>query len=86
VTRERTLAIVNPAAGKGTGARIVARLAEDLAASGMSIDVVSTPAPGEAARIASSAVEDGYERVIAVGGDGTANEVACSHIGAHVDW
>jgi YegS/Rv2252/BmrU family lipid kinase len=84
VTRERTLAIVNPAAGNGTGARIAAALVDDLAASGMSIDVVGTPGPGEAARLASHAVEDGYERVIAVGGDGTANEVANGLVGTDV--
>ena len=76
MTRERAIAIVNPAAGKGAGGRVALRLAADLAAAGLSADVVTTPAPGEAARLASHAVEDGYERVIAVGGDGTANEVA----------
>ena len=74
--RERALAIVNPAAGKGAGARIALRLASELAHAGLQVDVVSTPAPGEAARLASQAVEEGYERVIAVGGDGTANEIA----------
>lgn len=76
MTRARALAIVNPAAGKGTGAKIAARLVTELADAGLSVDMVTTPGPGEAARLASSAVEDGYERVIAVGGDGTANEVA----------
>jgi diacylglycerol kinase (ATP) len=76
VSRERALAIVNPAAGKGAGARVAARIAADLGASGLSVDVVRTPAPGEAARLAAAAVEDGYDRVIAVGGDGTANEIA----------
>lgn len=76
MTRERALAIVNPAAGKGAGKRIVRTLAADLAKDGLHVDVVTTPAPGEAARLASAAVEDGYDRVIAVGGDGTANEVA----------
>jgi YegS/Rv2252/BmrU family lipid kinase len=42
---------------------------------------VTTPAPGEAARLASSAVEDGYTQVIAVGGDGTAMEVANGLVG-----
>jgi YegS/Rv2252/BmrU family lipid kinase len=76
VRRERALAIVNPVAGNGTGARLVGVLAAELARSGLSVDVVATPAPGEAARLASAAVEDGYLRVIAVGGDGTASEVA----------
>ena len=70
------LAIVNPVAGKGLGAKVARSIAGDLAEVGLSADVVSTPGPSEAARLASSAVEDGYEKVIAVGGDGTANEVA----------
>src|SRR5205823_14049618 len=80
----RTLAIVNPAAGGGAGARIARHLARDLAAGGVSADVVTSPAAGEAARLASAAVEDGYERVIAVGGDGTANEVANGLVGTPV--
>jgi len=81
MTRARSLAIVNPAAGNGLGAKIVSTLAADLGASGLSVDVVTTPAPGEAARLASHAVEDGYEQVIAVGGDGTAMEVANGLVG-----
>ena len=84
MTRGRTLAIVNPAAGKGTGAKIAGTFAARMANAGLSVDVVSTPAPGEAARLASHAVEDGYERVIAVGGDGTANEVANGLVGTDV--
>src|SRR5512142_1416373 len=76
MTRERTLAIVNPVAGKGAGRRVARTIAAELAKSGLNVDVVVTPGPGEAARLASAAVEDGYERVLAVGGDGTANEVA----------
>jgi YegS/Rv2252/BmrU family lipid kinase len=77
----RTLAIINPAAGKGLGDKLVATLAADLAGSGLSVDVVKTPAPGEAARLASHAVEDGYEQILAVGGDGTAMEVANGLVG-----
>ena len=84
MTRERVIAIVNPAAGKGAGARVALHLAAELAAAGLSADVVSTPAPGEAARLASAAVEDGYDRVIAVGGDGTANEIANGLLGSDV--
>lgn len=84
MTRARVLAIVNPAAGNGTGAKIAARLVTELADTGFSVDVVTTPGPGEAARLASGAVEDGYERVIAVGGDGTANEVANGLVGTDI--
>ncbi len=84
MTRERALAIVNPVAGKGAGAQIVGRLAADLARASVHVDVETTPGPGEAARLASAAVEDGYERVISVGGDGTASEVANGLVGTDV--
>lgn len=79
-----TLAIVNPAAGRGAGQKLLGRLARDLARDGIEAEVVPTPGPGEAARLAAAAVEDGYSRVIAVGGDGTANEVANGLVGSDV--
>jgi len=82
--RGPTLAIVNPAAGRGAGRRLLGRLAADLARDGIEAEVVRTPGPGEAARLAAAAVEDGYARVIAVGGDGTANEVANGLVGSDV--
>lgn len=84
MTRERALAIVNPVAGKGTGAKIIGGLASELAKAGLNVDVEMTPSPGEAARLASAAVEDGYTRVISVGGDGTANEIANGLVGSDV--
>lgn len=84
MTRVHALAIVNPVAGSGAGARVARGLAAELAGAGFVTDIVLTPAPLEAARLASAAVEDGYERVIAVGGDGTANEVANGLIGSDV--
>jgi len=75
------LAIVNPAAGNGAGKRLAPILADLFRAAGMRIEVLVTPRPGEAARLASEAADDGYDAVIAVGGDGTANEVANGLIG-----
>ena len=75
------LAIVNPAAGNGAGKRLAPILADRYRAAGLRIEVLVTPGPGEAARLASEAAGDGYDAVIAVGGDGTANEVANGLIG-----
>lgn len=75
------LAIVNPAAGNGAGKRLAPVLAERFRTAGLRIEVLVTPGPGEAARLASEAADDGYDAVIAVGGDGTANEVANGLIG-----
>lgn len=78
---EHTLAIVNPAAGHGAGARLGAGLARELESSGFKLEIIQTPAPGEAARIAREASADGCRTVIAVGGDGTANEIANGLVG-----
>ena len=73
---ERALAIVNPVAGNGAGARIASRIAAEFRGQGMRVDVVQTPAPDEAARLAREGAADGYRVIIAAGGDGTANEIA----------
>jgi YegS/Rv2252/BmrU family lipid kinase len=73
---ERALAIVNPVAGNGAGDRVARRIAADFRSQGMRIDVVRTPAPDEAARLAREGAADGYRLIVAAGGDGTANEIA----------
>ena len=78
---DRTLAIVNPAAGDGAGAGVGAGLAHELELAGFKVQIIQTPAPGEAARIAREAAAEGCRTVIAVGGDGTANEIANGLVG-----
>jgi YegS/Rv2252/BmrU family lipid kinase len=73
---DRALAIVNPFAGHGTGERIARRMAEDFRAQGVRVDIARTPARDEGARLAREAAADGYRFILAVGGDGTANEIA----------
>ena len=73
---ERALAVVNPVAGNGAGRRIASRIAAEFRDQGMRVDVIQTPAPDEAARLAREGAADGYRVIIAVGGDGTANEIA----------
>ncbi|MFT5993943.1 MAG: diacylglycerol kinase (ATP) [Flavobacteriales bacterium] len=69
------LAIVNPAAGGGRcGRRVGAALAR-LEAAGVSCDVETTRAPGDATTIARAAYRDGRRHFIAVGGDGTSYEI-----------
>jgi YegS/Rv2252/BmrU family lipid kinase len=71
----RTRAIVNPRSAHGrTGKRwpeLQARLDERIE----HFDAVFTEAPGDAARLAEEAIADGVEQLVAVGGDGTVNEV-----------
>ncbi len=73
---ERALAIVNPVAGNGAGERVASRIASEFRVQGMRVDVIQTPAPDEAARLAREGAADGYRVIIAAGGDGTANEIA----------
>lgn len=79
---ERALAIVNPAAGNGAGERVAVRIAGEFRDQGMRVDVIQTPAPDEAARLAREGAADGYRVIIAAGGDGTANEIANGIIGS----
>lgn len=81
--RPRAFAIVNPAAGHGRGAALVRRIAAEFDRAGMTIEVVVTPGPAEAARLAAGAVDEGHTTILAVGGDGTANEVANGMIGSN---
>jgi YegS/Rv2252/BmrU family lipid kinase len=73
---QRALAIVNPAAGHGAGERLASRIAASLRKQGLRVDIVRTPAREEAARLARDGAAEGYRVIIAVGGDGTANEIA----------
>lgn len=68
------LVVVNPAAGGGRAARFVPWLHERLAAR-PDVDLAVTRRRGDAERLAADAVGEGRGRVIAVGGDGTIQEV-----------
>jgi YegS/Rv2252/BmrU family lipid kinase len=75
------IAILNPEAGHGKGRKLATTLAKVFRDAGMRIEVLVTPGPAEAARLAAEASDDGYATVIAAGGDGTANEIANGLIG-----
>ena len=64
--------IYNPAAGRGKAGRLLAAARAWLPA----FDERATAGPGHAAALAEAAARDGYDRVVAAGGDGTAHEVA----------
>ncbi|MCH8977788.1 MAG: diacylglycerol kinase family lipid kinase [Armatimonadetes bacterium] len=64
--------ILNPAGGRGAATRTWASICHN--ATG--IDVRQTQSPGDGIGLAREAVASGAKRVVAVGGDGTVNEVA----------
>jgi YegS/Rv2252/BmrU family lipid kinase len=68
--------VVNPASGRGRGARHVGELVALSRHAGLRIRVELTRGPMHAAELAAAAVRAGCRRIAAVGGDGTANEVA----------
>ena len=71
--------IVNPTAGGGRVARLVRSIRERSAREAATV-VVTTRA-GDAEELAARAAADGVERVVAVGGDGTVQEVVNGLLG-----
>jgi YegS/Rv2252/BmrU family lipid kinase len=67
--------IVNPTAGRGAGEQSIPHVERMLNEYGLDFDLVRTERPWHAAELAQEAVAAGYDVVVAVGGDGTANEV-----------
>lgn len=67
--------IVNPISGRGAGAEAIPTLRQELSNAGLDFDLELTQSPWHAAELARAAVGEGCEYVVAVGGDGTANEV-----------
>jgi diacylglycerol kinase (ATP) len=72
---KNTLIIANPTAGRGQGQRLLDRLPARLAGSGFQADIQVTTAAGEARDIARNAAQD-CKLIVALGGDGTIQEVA----------
>ncbi len=69
--------IFNPCSGRNRRRPwVVPAIREFVAACSLDADVVATEAPGHATHLAREAVRAGCTRVVAVGGDGTMNEVA----------
>jgi diacylglycerol kinase (ATP) len=67
--------IVNPTSGRGEGGADIPALENLLREKGVSFDIVRTERPWHAVALAREAVRAGIDVVVAMGGDGTANEV-----------
>ena len=70
-----TVFLVNPAAQGGSVGRRWPELAHRAAALGLSGDALLSERPGQLGELAKRAVEQGASLLVAVGGDGTVNEV-----------
>ncbi len=75
VSHPHAKVIVNPAAGSGSTGKEWPRIHRALRHSGLSFDRVHTKGRGHATELAMEASQKGYECVVAVGGDGTLNEI-----------
>ena len=67
--------IVNPLAGKGSALKEIPEIESILNSLDVEYDIILTEYPGHAISLAEEAGSNGYTGVVAVGGDGTANEV-----------
>ena len=67
--------ILNPTAGHGNGLQALPQIEQLFTHSGVSFDLVRTEHPGHGIELTRQAVKEGYEVIVAAGGDGTVNEV-----------
>lgn len=65
--------ILNPNSGKGRGRRLEPLIREVFAAQGAEFGL--TAGPGDEERLARTAIERGFDRLVAVGGDGTTSNI-----------
>jgi len=74
--KEKWIFIVNPIAGNSFAGTLVPEIENKLMAYNIDGVVVLTERPGHATEISKTSAEKGVKYIIAVGGDGTFNEVA----------
>lgn len=79
--KEKALFIINPISGTGKQAHFLETLAQTFNSNAFSYDTVFTEFSGHATELSKKACNN-YSLIIAVGGDGTVNEVAKGLIGS----
>jgi diacylglycerol kinase family enzyme len=75
LVQQRVLILANPIAGGGRSKRLAPQLADALRARGVDAQVYLTQRAGDAGARARATAGEGFDALIAVGGDGTLNEV-----------
>jgi diacylglycerol kinase (ATP) len=84
--RDRSYFIIhNPTAGRGRAARTWRRIEPVLREAGVRYEVATTGAPHHAEALAERAARAGWDAVVAVGGDGTVQQVASGLVRAAGD-
>jgi diacylglycerol kinase (ATP) len=78
--RNEWVFIVNPIAGNGFAASIVPKLKEMIQKHNIEAEIVFTERSGHATELSEQYLKKGFSYIIAVGGDGTFNEMARSLI------
>jgi diacylglycerol kinase (ATP) len=78
---EKWVFIVNPIAGNNFGGTMVPVIEENIRKHQINGEIILTERPGHATEISASYLQKGTRFIIAVGGDGTLNEVARPLIG-----
>ncbi len=79
--RRHILAIINPVSGTGNKDKIPRLIDTMVDHARNSVSIIATEYPGHANEIAAQAVDDGIDVVVAIGGDGTVNEVGSALCG-----
>jgi len=67
--------ILNPYANRWGAGKMATGVADTLKGLGYDFDLVQTQGPGDAVMLARQAVREGYDPIVAAGGDGTISEV-----------
>ena len=78
---KRILFVINPISGVGKQKSVEKLIGERLDKNRFSAEIAYTDAPGNATEISRKAAGEGVDIVVAVGGDGTVNEIASGLVG-----
>lgn len=74
--------VVNPVAGRERRSSAIPIVERVLKEQGIEYSISKSQSPGEAVRLARQAAAEGYERIVAMGGDGTVCEVVSGFQGS----
>lgn len=81
---DKILFILNPVAGGGKAKDLEIIIEEKMKKRNMKYSLKVTNGPGDATVLAQEGLDNGYELIVSVGGDGTLNEIAKAILGTDV--